>query len=1202
MSWRDALRLPVGEAAKQGAAKLREQLQREITLGALFKQAEVTQSRSRPGETPPATANKAGVEATPRTAVTAEPTVPAPSTQLSAPSNSAPTASMTSEFGSGNAAVAVAHRIDPDTSTDDGRHSFRAGDCIAELYEITRIAGRTPHFTTYLAQHREWNRPVAIKIPTLEFLSQPNERDRFIAAAARWTACGQHPNLVYCYDVHFVDDLPLLVVEGAEGGSLRQTLASRSPGLRTGLAVALQVCHALEHLHSRNCWYGTLTPENILFAGDGIVRVTDVGVSHWLDHAGEPYVAPEQWVDSSAAGPETDIFSLGVCLYEIFCGGRPYEMARGPRRNPPEPRAANGDALPPLLTQLLRRCVDWDQTRRPTTVMEIRIALARVHEEALGTSSVLARLDISDCDSDGWNNQGMVALLHGRHDEAEVAWENALAADAQHLESLFNLGVTRWRRGALTDEALVGQLTRIRNANPTASQPAHLLGLVHLERGDASSALPLLEHAAALAPAPATDEALALARRLTSSGSGRISRECNGHLQFVSAVAVSPDGSWILSAGDDNAICLWEANTGRLLRRIDGHTRRISSIAMTHDSRLALSGSDDFTLRLWDVRQGRCTRTIELAGKVFGVSLSADGRWAASTSSGTDNFLGVDGTLVELWDLEKGRLLRRFEGHTNAVKSVALTPDGKRVATAGDDRSVRVWDGVTGKSLRVFRGHEHYVTSVAISGDGSRVLSGSWDRTIRLWDVHSGECVREFPGHTGIVTSVAMNGDASLLASGSWDGAVRIWDAESGRCVRTFEGHTSMVTGVALSSDGRVAGSGSWDCMVRVWDVPGSRPAVCTLQLSRRANGSSVAGNEPDAEELLADAEQALRGQHIHEALRYYRRARELLGNSRPEKARALGKALAQRTTRVAVGSTWPLAEWTAPDRVAALAAAFDARHLLSVGRDARLRLWDTEQGRCVRAMEGHADRILDLKVARRAALAASSSADGSVRVWDLASGACARLLSGHTSAVTVLAIGDDDRRLVSGSYDHTLMIWDLMSGAHKKTLEGHRRQVTALAMDEAGGLIASGAFDGEIRIWDGETGATLATWEAHQSAVTALALSSDGRTLLSGGADGTVRLWKVGSGEPLREYNGVGECVTVLQFIAGGRWIVVGAADGCVRLWDVRGEQDEVVLHRSDAAITAVSFTRDEIGMFVADGNNRISSVELEWELEPTK
>jgi eukaryotic-like serine/threonine-protein kinase len=221
---------------------------------------------------------------------------------------------------------------------------------------------------------------------------------------------------------------------------------------------------------------------------------------------------------------------------------------------------------------------------------------------------------------------------------------------------------------------------------------------------------------------------------------------------------------------------------------------------------LLLAGALLLGLTVHLVRSGRGEPTIET--KATGVAVNVPPR--------------VDRvTVIPPTTGRKSGEVRRFEGHTGAVRSVAFSPDGQRALSGSGwpqgDRTMRLWEVASGRELRRFEGHTDQVINVVFSPDGRRALSGSSDRRLQLWDVESGLELRRFDGHAGGVNSVAFSPDGQRALSGGDDRTIRLWDVESGRELYGFAGHTDRVLSVAFSPDGRHALSGGADRTVRLW-------------------------------------------------------------------------------------------------------------------------------------------------------------------------------------------------------------------------------------------------------------------------------------------------------------------------------------------------------------------------------------------------
>jgi RNA polymerase sigma factor (sigma-70 family) len=241
------------------------------------------------------------------------------------------------------------------------------------------------------------------------------------------------------------------------------------------------------------------------------------------------------------------------------------------------------------------------------------------------------------------------------------------------------------------------------------------------------------------------------------------------------------------------------------------------------------------------------------ARAVHGVALSADGKRLAT---------GSGDTTAILWDTASGKDLQVFKGHAQWVFSVALSGDGKKLLTGSHDTTAALWDTATAEKLQTFRGHRAEVSSVALSVDGKHVLTGSWDHTAILWDAATGKQLQTFKGHRGIVTSVALSADGKRVVTGSTDRTAILWEVAGGKKCQTFNGHRGFVFSVSLSADGKRLATGSEDRTAILWDVAsGERRRVFSgghtgdvVSVALSGNGKRLATGSEDRTAVLWDA------------------------------------------------------------------------------------------------------------------------------------------------------------------------------------------------------------------------------------------------------------------------------------------------------------------------------------------------------------
>ncbi len=312
--------------------------------------------------------------------------------------------------------------------------------------------------------------------------------------------------------------------------------------------------------------------------------------------------------------------------------------------------------------------------------------------------------------------------------------------------------------------------------------------------------------------------------RFWDAHTGDAKKIFTGHSQEVRSVAFNPNGDYIASGCASGVIRLWDADTRQPIRTLNepknGQIESAYSIVFSPDGKTLFCGTHD-GIHIWDAHTGEhklmltehtnIVDDIALSNIVDDITLSSDGNILASGSR--------DDT-IRLWDAHTGEHKKTLTGHTDAVATIAFSPDGETLASGGmENNTIRLWDVDTDKTKMILAGHTDPVEAVSFSPDGKTLASGSWDNTIRLWDVDTGKTKMILAGHTDWVYSLTFSPDGKTLASGCFDSTINLWDIDTGENKKTLIGHTSQVKGVAFSPDGKTLVSGSRDGSVLVWEI-----------------------------------------------------------------------------------------------------------------------------------------------------------------------------------------------------------------------------------------------------------------------------------------------------------------------------------------------------------------------------------------------
>jgi eukaryotic-like serine/threonine-protein kinase len=998
-------------------------------------------------------------------------------------------------------------------------------------YRLLREIGRGGMATVYLATRddAEYQQQVAIKLiwpsaDSAEVLRRFRQERQILANL-------NHPNIARLLDGGTTEQgWPYLVMEYIAGVPITRYCNEQRLSVNTRLRLFQTVCAAVAHAHRNLVVHRDLKPSNILITVDGTVKLLDFGIAKVLapETAGEArtrtgwqlltpeYASPEQ-VREETITTASDVYSLGVLLYELLTGQRPHELQGRPlheiiralteedaplpsRRLTPTEAANFAEASAEKLRRRLRgdldnvilRALSKQAPPRYRTIEQLSEDLRRhLDGEPVQARPATFAYRTSKYVKRHKSKTAVLLLLCAGLVFALWQWQTTRVRERLQRRQLY---AAQMRQAGLEIEE--GNYVRARqlveNWLPTSSAEElrgfewyYLWRIVHPE-----------------------------IRSLA-------------YANIISGLALPTDGSLLVVGSYDGKIRVWQTATGREITTFGDHQKPIRAIAVSPNGRQVLSSDAVGVVKLWDLHTTRELLAVRHGtGRVFTVAFTPDG---------SKFITGSEDHTAKLWETATGRELVTFTGHTFWVQSLGITPDGQTLITGGIDAAIKFWDVRTGKqrlSIEVRAGNGSTIAttvdgvpSLAISPDGRFLAAGTLSGAVQIRRVADGKLLRILPGHEDYVYPVAFSPDSKLVTSGAAD-QIRLWEVETGQLLAQFHGHADGIAGLCFSPDGRLLISSGTDQRVKFWRIEDllTKSSFTTCAKCRVHSLSFT----PDGERLAVGNYDSLL------QLWDWRTGRRL--------------------NQVSLGGG---------SRFQELAFSRSGQHLAAIKDHPTAWLLSVPELQPVQRLQGPPGNTLAVAFAPDEQTIATGGEDSLIRLWDTASGREMRVLRGHNDYIESVDFSPDGRRLASGSFDRTIKLWDVLTGAEQQTLTGHNGQVYVVRFSPRGDRLLSGGADRSVKLWDVATGRNLFTRDEHAGTILAAAFAPDGRRFTTASYDKTVRIWDAASGELLLVLKGHRNQVEAVAFSPDGQTLASGSHDHTVRLW--RAAPDEEARRRSN-------------------------------------